>query len=1008
VKRAFISHANAFIKRVRGTSIGRFLVLDPLGEGGMGVVYAAYDPELDRKVAIKLLHPRIGDSAELRARLVREAQAMARLTHPNVVSVYDVGTYRDDVFVAMELVDGQTLRKWMREQPRSWREVLSIFRQAGQGLAAAHAAGLVHRDFKPANVLVGKDRVAKVTDFGLALARSSDGTEARPPEDAATRSVSPPYSPGNAPTPQTSPGVGTPGYMAPEQLRGEPIDARADQYSFCVALYEALFGERPAEGRTLTAVSIAEPGPAAPQVFELARRSKVPAWVLRPILRGLSPDPSDRFESVDTLLAKLSAEPRGKVQRVAVAGMLVAFLATGAIAYRGTVQKHNLICKGAEAKLAGVWDSVKQGQIERAFLATAKPFASAAFAGIRSRLSAHARSWVSMHTEACEATRLRGEQSEAVLDLRMDCLRRRLDEMNALTDLFARADAQIVEKAVEAAHGMTPLQTCVDVAGLTARVRPPADPVARAEVDKLTSAFAQAQALRDTGKYLEALELAKRLAPDAQKIGYRPLEGEALYLLGTLQNRTGDEKAAEQSLEAASWAAEAGRDDELKAKISIELLFLLGYRKGRLAEAQQFGRRAAATVERLDQPPLLAAHLEYHLGSLALREGKHAEAEEHLKRSLEIREARLGPEHADVANTLTSLAAVAREQGAYGQSFTYSSRALAILEKAVGLDHPVVADALTAMANALKHEGKPQEALPAYERALAIREKAIGPESPAVAAALSNLGTDLRALGRYAEAIEISKRALAIEEKTIGADHIEVARTLGNLGNLAKLVGDRETAIDYTRRALAIFEKALRPDHPDVSLAQSNLASFYADLGQYQAALDLDGRALAAREKALGREHPLVATTLGNMAVIFDAQKKWSKAAAYHARALAIREKSLGPNHPMVARTLVTYARSLVLGGKPQAAIPMAERALAIPDPTKNKGDSFGPAAAEAILARALWDARRDRKRAIELGQHAYKAFRDAGELTSQPYLELEEWLRPKLKAQPAHASTQM
>ncbi|HKD42693.1 MAG TPA: serine/threonine-protein kinase, partial [Myxococcaceae bacterium] len=271
---------------MRGTSIDRFLVIEPLGEGGMGVVYAAYDPELDRKVAIKLLHPRVGDSADLRARLLREAQAMARLSHPNVVSVYDVGTFKDDVFVAMEFVDGRTLRAWLKEKARSWREVLGVFRQAGQGLAAAHAAGLVHRDFKPTNVLVRKDEVVKVSDFGLALTHSSASRDSRAAMDAASVGPSSPRSDSTAPTLQSSPGVGTPGYTAPEQLRGEAIDARADQYAFCVALYEALLGERPFEGKTLvTAMSTTGSAELGTGSLEVAKKANVPGWVIRPILR---------------------------------------------------------------------------------------------------------------------------------------------------------------------------------------------------------------------------------------------------------------------------------------------------------------------------------------------------------------------------------------------------------------------------------------------------------------------------------------------------------------------------------------------------------------------------------------------------------------------------------------------------------------------------------------------------------------------------------------------------
>jgi len=302
--------------------VGRFVVLDVVGAGGMGLVYAAYDPELDRKIAVKVV--RAAAFAGLRAsvgqsQLMREAQAMARLSHPNVVTVHDVGTVGDAVFIAMEFVEGVTLRTWLQGQAtestagRSWQATLALFLKAGRGLAAAHDAGVVHRDFKPDNVLVGRDGRVKVLDFGLAQAQGGElgvaGVAA--PEGATT-----------AEDTQVDAVIGTPAYMAPEQHDGSSCDARADQFSFCVALWEGLYGGRPFAGRTPLEVAMAM---RAMAIEPVPRDSRVPRWLHRVLLRGLARDPAHRYPDMRALLAELGRD-RGRLRRLwlvgAVAGVL--------------------------------------------------------------------------------------------------------------------------------------------------------------------------------------------------------------------------------------------------------------------------------------------------------------------------------------------------------------------------------------------------------------------------------------------------------------------------------------------------------------------------------------------------------------------------------------------------------------------------------------------------------------------------------------------------------------
>ncbi len=277
------------------TRIGRYVVIKRIGAGGMGVVYAAYDDKLDRKVAVKLLRPGQGRvSPTARARLLREAQAIAKLSHSAVVQVYEVGTHRDEVFIAMEYVDGVTLKGWQRSQ--SWQEILQCYVAAGRGLCAAHEAGIVHRDFKADNVLVrANDGSVRVLDFGLA------STDDRPSPNADT--PPPPASDSDAASlTHTGMIMGTPAYMAPEQHRAGATDARTDQFSFCASLYEALYGYRPFGGESLDALRTnvlegnVEPAP---------RYTQVPPPIFKALRRGLSVAPEDRFATMDGLLTEL-------------------------------------------------------------------------------------------------------------------------------------------------------------------------------------------------------------------------------------------------------------------------------------------------------------------------------------------------------------------------------------------------------------------------------------------------------------------------------------------------------------------------------------------------------------------------------------------------------------------------------------------------------------------------------------------------------------------------------
>jgi eukaryotic-like serine/threonine-protein kinase len=915
---------------LRGTSLGRYMVIDLLGTGGMGQVYAAYDPELNRRVALKLLRSQASTSAAAeqdQARLMREARAMARLSHPNVVTVYDVGAYQDGVFIAMELVKGVHLQRWLKEKRASWQQTLSLFVDAGRGLSAAHAAGLIHRDFKPHNVLVSDDGRARVTDFGLARGQSSSGEfEGSGPFVSDPRSLAETL---RAPLTQVGEVVGTPGYMSPEQIRSTGVDARSDQFSFCASLYESIYSELPFQGVTLAAlIKNIETGEVQPP----PKGSRVPPWLRSALLRGLSSKPGDRFASMDDLLRVLGRARTDRRPKLAVAALVTIVVAgVGTAVYLRVLERRGL-CQGAERKLVGVWDEPIQAKAKAAFLATGLPYAEPAWASAQRMVGAYSHDWVALHTQSCEATRLRGEESEEVLDLKMICLTQRLQEIKAASDLFASADRKVVEKAAQIASGLAPLSSCADVEALKAPLRPPKDAATRAKVEDARGQIAKAKALETSGKYEEGLSVAEPALQSARSTGYAPIEAEALFQLGKLQMLARKDTLAQGTLEEAFRTAEACGHNQVAAQSSIGLVTTVGRNLARSNDGHLWVRLAKAVVQRAErgEEGTLAAQLGGNEGDLLWTEGKYEEALAEHRHALSIRERVLGPDHAEVAQSHNSIGIVLDDEGKYDEALAEYRRALAMRERILGAEHPDVAGSHNNIGLALGRQGKYEEALAEHRRALAIRETVLGPDHPDVAASYNNIGLVLEDQGKYAQALAEFQRALAIREKALGPDHPDVALSHNNIGVALDDQGKSDQALPEFRRALAIREKALDPDHPDVAQSHNNIGVVLTEQGKYAEALTELGRALAIREKALGPDHRDVALSHNNIGEAFEGQGKYKEALAEYRRALMIQERVLGPEHPDAALSHHDIGNALKTQGRYDEALAELRRALAI------------------------------------------------------------------------------
>ena len=745
-----------------GARVDRYQILGAVGRGGMGEVYAAYHPDLDRRIALKVVSESGARAPERRARLLREARAIARLSHPNVISVHDAGTVGDRVYIAMAFIDGETVDAWLRARARSWREILDVFVAAGRGLAAAHAAGIVHRDFKPQNVMIGRDGSVRVMDFGLARL-------ALEPADVMDAAADADSQPLPATVTKTGALVGTPAYMSPEQFRGETLDARSDEFSFCVALHEALYGGRPALRhlrRDAAASVTAKP----------SRTSSAPVWLRSIIARGLSEDRSARFPSMEALLAAAS-RGRARIRRLGsgfAIAMTVLLLSLGAWRL-GAARR--VSCAVPSERLAAAWSpgaesDPRRQAIHRAFAASGRPSAETVWQRVSKALDEYVTQWSAMYVQTCEATHVRGEQSGDVLDLRMRCLGENLDEVRALTDVLVRADGAAVSHALTAAQSMTAVSRCADLALLRSAVPLPRNAETLAKVQALRASLRNVRSLVDLGNLQAASRTASELRPQVEAVGYKPLLAELLELIGVGLTHY-EPPVAESILEQAFLTAEACGDDVTAAKSAAHLTFLVGYQLKRHREGKRWAEIAGAILDRMGHGhERVRGWLATDYGAVLAVSGDLMGAHQLFEQALRLKEQALGPEHPDVAITLSNLA-------------------------------------LTSI-----RRGRPDEALAAVNRALEIQKKHGDPDLFVLSNLHANRGDALAALGRYDEAEEELTTVLKIVGDDPKYDPENRSQALHGLGKLRVAQERAAAGIPLLEQALSIRER----DEVDLTL----------------------------------------------------------------------------------------------------------------------------------------------------------------------------------------------
>ncbi len=889
-------------ERPPGKFLGRYVVLYRVGSGGMGVVYAAYDPELDRKVAVKVMR-RLGSDAEVSELARAEAQAMARLTHANVVTVHDVGAEQGHLFIAMEFVAGRTLKEWLREEAPDWQQVVDKFVQAGHGLAAAHRAGLVHRDFKPSNVMLSQDGGVKVLDFGLAQLprQKSDDSSA-----------------------ERRPLIGTRAYLPPERLLGEESQGSSDQFSFCAALWQALYGELPFAVDDPD-IYLEQIGRGQPQ--ESSGKS-IPGWLKQALLRGLKLQPEDRYPDLETLLQDISPEgrrSRWRRRQGLLAGGLVAVLLP--FVWFSGPGGEDPPCGPFDHHLQGVWDAPRKQTIHDAFLSTGVSFAEAAWRSTSQILDDYGEAWLDQRREACEATHLRQEQSPVLLDQRMACLDRQFEPFRALSDALAQANATTVIDAVRTASALDGLAACRDGALLSRQPLLPEDPELRREIEEIRL-VAESQLARQRFHRPVDLDLLRRTTASAEATGYAPILARTLYALGWIEGRRGLRDEAVRHLVRAAQMARLAADPDLEIRSFAALIKLESSPPADFERAEMwlsFAKAQSASLE--SDHPELAWEVAEAAGWLAFAQ-QTPEAAVHWGRALELAEQVWGPDSPRVAAVLSNLSLLGTVD-----SESYLRRAIYLIESWYGADHPALARPLSKLAAFEASRGRYREAITLVRRALAVLDSDTTTRAPERAYPMTLLAQLYTATDRPQLAIEVLQQAQnQLDGQGPGAAPQPEAPTVGDVS-----VGDAVDGDRFAELRLSLI------------LAKSRAELLLDDLDSAERTLTAAGPLLQRDRSAAAPTHRLQALSL--RASLLTRRGKVAQGLALHEELVSrLQEASVDGGDGAV--WLLEAAESMLAANHPERSLDMVQRALLL---TRAENDPRRAARGHFIAARCLW-----------------------------------------------------
>lgn len=776
--------------------VGRFEVRDRLGAGGMGVVMSAFDPQLERLVAVKVLRDD-GEPKE-QARLLQEARAMAKVRHPNLVTVYEAGTHDEAVYIAMEFADHGTLRNWLGQQSRSWQEIVSVFAGAADGLQALHEAGLIHRDFKPDNVLLGEDDRPRVSDFGLVRPRVSDApapdldvSENADPVATHTRGV-----------------AGTPNYLAPEQWGGERADAASDQWSFFVALHEALFGQRPFTSDTVGGLCLAVMSGKRTPLPEAA--PSVPAWLSKAIDRGLSAEPSARFPSMEAVAQVLRRGVEARRSRT-LPTVLGAMLVTAAVV--GVAVSSENPCDQPDTRLDSVWTPERRASLAQEFAAAAT-IGGDTWTAVERRIDDHLQGWVTQRADACEATHVRGEQSEDALDLRMRCLERRALEVESLLASFEGIEARGVYGALQATERLGELSVCADLEFLRLSRPTPESSELRAAVADLRVRASRLDVAMQAGKSTGNVDTIRGLLEEARALDYEPLEAEILQLSGGAFTRLGQGTEAAAAYEQAFEHALATHHLEVQVWAAVSLSYVYGSILHDVGAARRWGGQGRALLRAHDAFPEAQRSVEVNLGAAAVQAGEFDVARAHLETAAKLY-AEAGLQDSVRAISIdANLGSLARRNEQFDLAVERLESARAKARRVLDVRHPMNGSLNNSLAISYFYGGKLDKAEALYRESLALLDVELEPTSPRLGHPLNNLAEVLVRQGQAEEALPYADRAVAIWTNDETAATTLLHEALRTRAEVLVELGRHEDALADLTRARTLHAKPFGSAEP--------------------------------------------------------------------------------------------------------------------------------------------------------------------------------------------------